>query len=648
MADRETWTSTSSPEPTLATGLDLGVPRGPVVYLLVLEGDTSTVFPLPVDGEVVIGRGDGVSLRLRDQSISRAHARVTCRGGQAEVADLGSQNGTRLNGDALIGTRKLVSGDAIAIGAITMVFHSTAKTRASRALISLEVLRQRLEEEVDRATRGGRSLAVIALVADAARRPGGVLDTVAIVRLADGQLRRADLIGQASAELFYALLPDVDAAGGKTAAGHLVRALYRDAPNIRAGVAACPADGIDVDALLAGARAAAEDAAAGEVALASTTYRTLDLGGRQAIVADAAMMRTFALVERLAKSDLSVLVCGETGTGKDVIASAVHHGSARARGPMVTLNCAAVPESLAESELFGHERGAFSGAVTAKLGILEAGHGGTVFLDEIGELPLAIQAKLLRALETRRITRVGDVASVESGSPSRAAAAASAWASASGVWVSPSVSIRGSTTGRGVEARARTSAIPGTASPSNSLARPKSSSLTSPVSASIALAGLMSRWSTPRRCAAASPRHRPIAIGNSCAIATGRRSLSRLWPRTNSDTRYGRPSSSPTRWTSTTLGCDSRAAARASIRNRWRATSLRWTAAMNFTATARSSRVSWARNTWPMPPRPSAWTSRYSSNCSGGTQADVAAPTAAIKPRAASRRQGAPRRQYAA
>jgi DNA-binding NtrC family response regulator/pSer/pThr/pTyr-binding forkhead associated (FHA) protein len=410
MADRETWTSTNSPEPTLATGLDLGVPRGPVVYLLVLEGDTSTVFPLPVDGEVVIGRGDGVSLRLRDQSISRAHARVTCRGGQAEVADLGSQNGTRLNGDALIGTRKLVSGDAIAIGAITMVFHSTAKTRASRALISLEGLRARLEEEVDRATRGGRSLAVIALVADAAKRPGGVLDTVAIVRLADGQLRRADVIGQASAELFYALLPDVDAAGGKTAAGHLVRALYRDAPNIRAGVAACPADGIDVDALLAGARAAAEDADAGEVALASTTYRTLDLGGRQAIVADAAMMRTFALVERLAKSDLSVLVCGETGTGKDVIASAVHHGSARARGPMVTLNCAAVPETLAESELFGHERGAFSGAVTAKLGILEAGHGGTVFLDEIGELPLAIQAKLLRALETRRITRVGDVA----------------------------------------------------------------------------------------------------------------------------------------------------------------------------------------------------------------------------------------------
>jgi two-component system response regulator AtoC len=129
--------------------------------------------------------------------------------------------------------------------------------------------------------------------------------------------------------------------------------------------------------------------------------------GREMIVADPAMLRMMSLLERLANTDLSVLVCGETGTGKDLVAAILHHWSARAPRPLVALNCAAVPEPLAESELFGHEKGSFTGATAQKVGILEQSDGGTVFLDEIGELPLAIQAKLLRALETRRITRIG-------------------------------------------------------------------------------------------------------------------------------------------------------------------------------------------------------------------------------------------------
>jgi len=135
----------------------------------------------------------------------------------------------------------------------------------------------------------------------------------------------------------------------------------------------------------------------------------LEIGTHSAIVADPAMARLFALVRRLADSDVPVLVVGETGVGKEHAAQALHAWSRRADRPLVALNCAALNGTLADSELFGHERGAFTGALGVKLGQLEAADGGTVFLDEVGELPLNIQAKLLRALESKRVLRVGSV-----------------------------------------------------------------------------------------------------------------------------------------------------------------------------------------------------------------------------------------------
>ena len=122
---------------------------------------------------------------------------------------------------------------------------------------------------------------------------------------------------------------------------------------------------------------------------------------------DPVMKAVEQTVLRVAKTSVSVLVLGETGAGKDVIAAMLHELSPEADGPYLALNCASLPETLLESELFGYERGAFTGATSAKPGLLEAADGGTVFLDEIGDLPLALQAKLLRVFESHEVTRLG-------------------------------------------------------------------------------------------------------------------------------------------------------------------------------------------------------------------------------------------------
>lgn len=124
------------------------------------------------------------------------------------------------------------------------------------------------------------------------------------------------------------------------------------------------------------------------------------------------MQRMFTLMQRAAESDITVLISGESGTGKELVAHAIHANSDRKAGPFITVNCAAIPETLIESELFGHERGAFTGATTKRIGKFEGAHGGTIFLDEIGNMELSLQPKLLRVLQERQIQRVGGTANI--------------------------------------------------------------------------------------------------------------------------------------------------------------------------------------------------------------------------------------------
>ena len=131
-------------------------------------------------------------------------------------------------------------------------------------------------------------------------------------------------------------------------------------------------------------------------------------GGQIVQCPSQAMKKIYDMVDRIAPSDYTVLICGETGTGKDVMAGWIHYRSLRKNGPFVSLDCGLLSQNLAESELYGHRKGAFSGASDAKLGLVEKSHNGTLFLDEIGNIDLEVQKKFLRFIETKRIRRVGE------------------------------------------------------------------------------------------------------------------------------------------------------------------------------------------------------------------------------------------------
>ena len=210
-------------------------------------------------------------------------------------------------------------------------------------------------------------------------------------------LRLVDTVGTYGPGDYEVLLGDSTPQGVQIVSDRVSAILSARAGKVRVGVACYPRDGRTADVL-------AERASASVMGL-DAPERKLDPEPSL----EGAMAEIDQLVERIAASTINVLILGETGVGKELVAERVHQLSPRAKKPFLGLNGAALSESLLESELFGHERGAFTGAVQAKQGLLETADGGTVFLDEVGELPMSIQVKLLRVLETRKVTRVGSL-----------------------------------------------------------------------------------------------------------------------------------------------------------------------------------------------------------------------------------------------
>jgi DNA-binding NtrC family response regulator len=362
--------------------------------LLVIDGATSLIVGLPDAGTVTVGRAPECEIRLTDAACSRRHAQLHIDDGALTLEDLGSHNGTRVNGERVTGRQPLTSNDVVSIGPIKLVIH--AQQRARRAVVlESSALRARLIQEVERATSYDRPLCVAVVTADRGARliAGAVIDTLRIV----------DVIGVLDERHLVVVMPELASEAARAAAERFIGAI--DRTGVSVGLAACPTDACTPEALIAAARAAA--ARGPGVRDAAECVDRLQLVGVEIVVADAAMVQIYDLVRRLAASDLSVLITGETGAGKENVAHALHQWSPRASAPFIAINCASLPEALIESELFGHERGAFTSAVSAKIGHLEAASGGTVFFDEIGELPLAAQAKLLRALESRRVLRLG-------------------------------------------------------------------------------------------------------------------------------------------------------------------------------------------------------------------------------------------------
>jgi two-component system, NtrC family, response regulator AtoC len=371
-------------------------------YVVVFESDSSQMFELPADGEIRVGRGEDVQLRLRETAISRHHAVIRTAAGQATVIDDGSQNGTRVNGERVVGVRALASGDVIAICAAALVYHASSPAVGALTILKLSAFRQRVAQELERARAYHRSLTLVAATL-------GPADRARIALALARRLRMIDVAGWGGSDQLLVLMPECTADEAFEAAGRLLAILQPVAPAARAGLASWPADGIDVDTLLEAARTSAFEAPPSTIASATHAFRTLEVGDRRVIVADPTMIRLYELIERLARSRLPVLIWGETGTGKELAARAIHEWSSRRAKPLIAINCAAIAETLIESELFGHEKGAFTGALGTKIGLLERAAGGTVFLDEVGELSAGAQAKLLRVLEHKTVTRLGDV-----------------------------------------------------------------------------------------------------------------------------------------------------------------------------------------------------------------------------------------------
>ena len=377
-------------------------PREARIALVFYHRDGAKVFTMPEGGTVVVGRTFPADVVVEDASVSRSHARFTIEDSEVKFEDLGSTNGTWLNGDRVErGTLK--AGDEVRLGDVSVALHAAKRPQDAElhGLDSYENFSEHVEEELTRARQFGRPLAVLALKVEA-----GKDDAFPVRRFAPQVLaavRPVDRVAMYSPSTLVVLLPETT----KAAARDWVQGIVNQDADLRAAVVAFPDGGAaSLEELLGQAHDSLSRATAKSTVFAASDEDQGKPSGKL-VVKSARMRELFELIDRVAPSNLPVLALGETGSGKEVVARAIHDASGRRDHPMRSVNCAAIPASLLEGLLFGHERGAFTGAERTTKGIFEQAHHGTVFLDEVGELSPAAQAALLRVLETKQVVRVG-------------------------------------------------------------------------------------------------------------------------------------------------------------------------------------------------------------------------------------------------
>ena len=413
--------------------------------------------------ECLIGRQPASDIQLTDSEVSKSHARIfQDEEGRFHIEDLKSRNGVYVSGRRIAGPTILAANDLIAIGSRALIFEPNfeilPEEDGKHAVILVDDLRTS-EAHVARRSLSAPAVmdtelaALLALLATESPGPALVAKLMERVRRAIAY-DHASVLAQTEGDLE----PVFVASAGRTVS--LPRGFLEMALKEPQGLVINDAIG---DTMVSGGKTVINDDvrsllvapllaggnAVGLVFLVRTKPRTFDaselerleclapvlavalsLGRRfttlerrlkqaSAVSASdilgksAAVKRLKDLVRRAAATPTTVLILGETGSGKELVAASLHAQSQVARGPFVAINCAAIPGELLESELFGHERGAFSGATDMQVGKLELARGGTLFLDEIAELPLALQAKVLRALEEKSFYRVGGVKPVK-------------------------------------------------------------------------------------------------------------------------------------------------------------------------------------------------------------------------------------------
>jgi Nif-specific regulatory protein len=409
--------------------------------LLIVTAGVARGRSVPLTGAVAIGRDEQNDLVINDPALSRRHCVVTATTDDVTICDAQSRNGVFVNGSPIT-RRVLADGDQIRIGdsAIVVVIPSLPDGAATQSDFTIDdtpadaTSTASMDAVRKHSVQSAPTLLRLSSALHCTSTTGDVYNTI-LARILDATgATAAAVFGRLDDDGWEARASPPESAPALT----LNRALANRALAEQAALLA--EDGSVVCAPVGPATVVwvrrvtppfSEDdfqliAAMGSIAalalervthlqwLQDENTRLREASVRHELVGESRAMQTLEqFIARVAATDATVLLRGESGTGKELIAKAIHANGTRAQGPFVAINCAALPDALLESELFGHERGAFTGAVSQQRGRLELAQGGTVFLDEIGELALPLQAKLLRVLEQRVVDRVGGRHSVK-------------------------------------------------------------------------------------------------------------------------------------------------------------------------------------------------------------------------------------------